>query len=425
VQVLARRVAHERLPATRHYPDQDEVEVARVAFRAAPLAGLGTAVFTLGGDGAAPAGDDVVAVKGRALLNRHVEVTLQPNGGLALLDRRAREWFLDILRLEDEDDAGDTYTWAPAGTRVVRGEGPIVVRRLAAGPLLAALEARYALRGRTAVRLVVALHADSPVVRCFLDVDNEATNHRVRARLPLRLGGEVALAGAAFGSVARRPLRIDPRSFALETPVATAPAHRFVAVARGPRGLALLAPGFFEYEWTPDGDLLYTVLRSVGELSRDDLPTRPGHAAWPTETPLAQCAGRHQIQVGIAPLSAADLERGDVVERLWEDTFLPIQGLWLRDAAAVTQPGLAVMLEGEGLVFSTLKPARVGGGMVLRCFNAGPRAVRGAWRFGEGVRTAHRVRADERESEALVIEHRGRTVPFAAGPHEIVTILIT
>ena len=36
---------HERLDAPRHYPDQDEVDVTRVAFRAPPLGGLGFAVL--------------------------------------------------------------------------------------------------------------------------------------------------------------------------------------------------------------------------------------------------------------------------------------------------------------------------------------------------------------------------------------------
>ncbi|HEX9611835.1 MAG TPA: glycoside hydrolase family 38 C-terminal domain-containing protein [Gemmatimonadales bacterium] len=424
VQVLGRRLTQERLPAVRHHPDQDEVEVARVAFRATPVSGLGVSVLTTRA-GVAPLNGDGAVVKGRVLLNQYTEVTLEPNGGLALLDRRAREWFLDVLRVEDDGDAGDAYTHCPARTRSVRAEGPLTVRRLAAGPLVAALEARFALRGRAAVRLVIALHADSPVVRCFFDVDNQATNHRLRARLPLRLGGEPARAGAAFGAVPRQAVRVNARDYPLETPVTTAPAHRFVAVARGRRGLALLAPGFFEYEWTPEGDLLYTILRGVGELSRSDLPTRPGHAAWPTETPLAQCPGHHRIELGLAPVSAADLERGDVIEHLWEDTFLPLRGFWLRDAATLAGPGVDIALEGEGLVFSCLKSARVGGGTVVRCFNVTDRPVRGAWRFGEGVRTAHRIRADERDSEALAVEDRGKTVPFDAGPHEIVTILIT
>ena len=424
VQVLGRRFDQERLPAVRHYPDQDEVEGARVAFRAGPVTGLGVSVLTTRAS-SAPIDGDAAVVKGRALLNEYVEVTLEPDGGLALLDRRRREWFLDVLRLEDDGDAGDAYTHCPARTRPRRAEGPIAVRRLAAGPLVAALEARFTLRGRADVRLVIALHADSPVVRCFVDVDNQTINHRLRARVPVGLAGEVARAGAAFGSVSRQAVQVDPGDYPLETPVTTAPAHRFVAVARGRRGLALLAPGFFEYEWTPEGDFLYTVLRGVGELSRGDLPTRPGHAAWPTETPLAQCPGQHRIELGLVPVVAADLEQGDVMEHLWEDTFLPLHGFWLRDAGTLVPSTVNVVLEGEGLVFSGLKPARVGGGTVLRCYNVTGRPVRGVWRFGDGVRTAHRIRADERESEMLAVEQRGRTVPFDAGPHEIVTMLIT
>src|SRR5207249_1027487 len=138
--------------------------------------------------------------------------------------------------------------------------------------------------------------------------------------------------GRAPGSVARPPIAVDPADFPLETPVRTAPAHGFVAAASGARGLALLAPGFFEYEWTSRGDLLVTLLRAVGELSRGDLSTRPGHAGWPTSTPLAQCPGRTRVELAIAPVSEAELDRGDALPALWEDAFLPLRGFWLRDA---------------------------------------------------------------------------------------------
>src|SRR5207248_727068 len=182
-----------------------------------------------------------------------------------------------------------------------------------AGPLVAALETTFEMRARNGVtqrrraesvaqsrpgsvrvRLVATLHADSPVVRCIIDVDNQATWHRLRARVPTGPAGPPA--------------------------------------AGGPRGIALLAPGFFEYEWTAGGDLVYTLLRCVGELSRGDLPTRPGHAGWPTATPLAQCLGQSRIDLALAPVSQAELERGDVLPALWEDAFLPLRGFWLRDA---------------------------------------------------------------------------------------------
>jgi len=425
VQVLALRRTQERIDATRHYPDQDEVDQVRIAFRAPPVPGLGLAALTAGT--AVPlARSEDVRVRGRSLENRFVAVALEPNGALTLLDRRRNERYGELLRLEDAGDAGDAYTYCPpVRDRVKPSRGPIAVRRLAAGPLVAALEARWEVIRGIDARLVVQLFADSPTVRASLDIDNRNRYHRLRAHLATGLTAVPAIAGAAFGTVERSAVHVDPAAYPRETPVRTAPAHRFVAAARGGRGLAVLAPAFFEYEWTAKGDLLVTLLRAVGELSRGDLPTRPGHAGWPTTIPGAQCLGTTRIDLAIAPVSAAEVDRGDVLPHLWEDAFLPLHGLWLRDAARLNPPPLEITLEGSGLVFSALKPAQIGSPMVLRCYNTTGRKAAGAWRFANGVKTAHRVRADEREAVALVLEQRGNVVRFVAEPYEIVSILVT
>src|SRR5213080_1639059 len=224
VQVLDRRVGQERLDAARHYPDQDEVDWVRVALRPPAVAGLGVLCAGLTSGASRPErAAEGATVKGRSLVYHWIEVVLEPSGALALHDRRTGERFLDVLRLEDGGDAGDTYTYCPpARDRIVRAAGPIRVRRLAAGPLVAALEATFGMRagngvtrrrransvtqsrpGHVDVRLVVMLHADSPAVRCILDIDNQATWHRLRARVPTDLTGVAAVAGAPFGSVAR------------------------------------------------------------------------------------------------------------------------------------------------------------------------------------------------------------------------------
>ena len=53
--------------------------------------------------------------------------------------------------------------------------------------------------------------------------------------------------------------------------------------------------------------------------------------------------------------------------------------------------------------------------MVLRCFNARPAAVDGAWRFGQPVAHAVRTRADERGGTELPTEPDGRSVRFEPG----------
>ncbi|HEX9292125.1 MAG TPA: hypothetical protein VF873_00415, partial [Gemmatimonadales bacterium] len=142
-QVLAQRRTEERIDGTRHYPDQDEVDQVRIAFRAPPVPGLGITALTTGP--AAPLSRaEEARVRGRSLENRFVEVTIEANGALTLLDRRRNERYGELLRLEDAGDAGDAYTYAPpARDRVKQSRGAISVRRLAAGPLVAALEARW------------------------------------------------------------------------------------------------------------------------------------------------------------------------------------------------------------------------------------------------------------------------------------------
>ena len=430
VQVLAQRTTQERADAARHYPDQDEVDQVRVAFRAPAVPGLGITALSAG----PPASLVPVAhieearVRGRTLENRFVEVALEPNGGgaLTITDRRKNERYTDVLRLEDSGDAGDAYTFAPrVRARVTQSRGAVTVRRLASGPLVAALEARWAVTRGIDARMVVQLYADSPIVRATLDIENQNSYHRLRARIPTALAGVGAVAGTAFGTVERTAVQVSPRAYPRETPVRTAPAQRFVAAARGSRGLAVLAPAFFEYEWSAKGDLHITLLRAIGDLSRGDLPTRPGHAGWPTAIPAAQCIGRTRVDLALVPVSDAELDRADVLPQLWEDAFLPLHGLWLRDASALALSQVNIALEGTGLVFSALKPAQIGSPMVLRCYNATGRKMSGAWRFGRGVKTAHRVRADEREAVALVLEQRGNVVRFVAEPHEMVSILVT
>jgi alpha-mannosidase len=359
-----------------------------------------------------------------------VSVELAPDGTLELNDHRTGARFGGLLAPEIEGDVGDTYSFAPVPyTHPVGWSTAPQFRVLARGPLVGGFELRgflVLLDDKIEIRIVVSLQAQSPAVRCTLEVENRARNHRLRIRLPTGLSGGTSVAGGPFGAIVRNIVEPDTARYRKETPVRTAPAHRFVAHARRGRGLALLAPGFFEYELTENGDLLFTVLRAVGSLSRDDLPTRPGHAAWPMATPLAQCLGRERLQIAVASVSPDDIESGTMLPELWEDVFLPLRPVWLRQATPLAAPPISLQLEGDGLVFSALKPAEeVGNGsIILRCYNARATQVEGAWRITPPVESAKRVRADEREPSQLLLEEEGRLIRFHAGPNEIVSVMV-
>jgi alpha-mannosidase len=410
-QILGRRTASERLDSARHYPDQDEVELVRVAI---PLPELGGFSIRVGGRARAPA--PVRVVSGR-MTNGLLEVGLGSDGLVQLTDVLSGTRLRGLLALESEGDRGDTYTFAP-----VEGEPPeqAVWSRptvIAAGPLVGAVEIRGALRGgRVRAYLTLTLHGGSPLLRCTLELENEAADHRLRLRIPTGATGGAATAGGPFGPVRRERRRFDPAKYPREIPVATAPAHRFVAAG----GLAVLAPGFFEYEHETGGDLLLTLLRCVGQLSRDDLPPRPGHAGWPTPTPGAQCLGRERIQLALAPVRAIEGVVG-----LWEDAFVPPRAIWRRQASLLNPAAIDLRLEGKGLVFSSLKPAEGDARrIVFRCYNATGSRIEGRLVAGTALGSVERTLADERAGKRLALEDGGTAVRFGAGPHEIVTLTV-
>jgi mannosylglycerate hydrolase len=325
VQVLATRAGESRSAGMRHYPDQDEVDRVWIAFRAPAVAALGTRSLSPRA-GELPVEESGVTVEHGQLANGLVSVRVSRSGILALEDHRTGERYTELCDLEDEADRGDLYTFSRGPGRSVRGGRALSQAIVCAGPLIGAIETRWSMRsageGEIGVRQLVVLEAGSPVVKVRLDLDNGAADHRLRARFPVGAGQE-SIAGTAFGMV-RRPVPTADRVDEMEWRVPTAPAHRYVAAGTRERGLAVLSPGFFEYEWSEGKAVAVTLLRAVGELSRNDLPERPGHAAWPTPTPDAQEPGRHTIHLAVAPL--AEIEG---LERMWEECFLPIQGMFV------------------------------------------------------------------------------------------------
>lgn len=428
VQVLSVVRGTERLEAARHYPDLDEVDRVRIAFDAPPVWGFGCVGLVPAPSTAGPPASGLDVGDG-SIANRFIEVHVAADGRINLFDRRSEERYHDILQLVDELDLGDTYTpYIPVGADVTRSLRHMQRRVLAEGPLVGALEARFVMtsagHGEITGHLVLVLHADSPILRVRLELDNHATDHRVRLRLPIG-AGTAAMAGAAFGVEHRGPGSTHAGEFAAETPPSTAPAHRYVAVATGDRGLAVLCPGCFEYEWTSQRDLLVTVMRAVGELSRDTLPTRPGHAGWPMPTPDAQEPGLHVMELAVVPVDGPSLEDPAALERLWEETFVAPQATFVRDFVGdlAGLRSIGIELEGRGLVCSALKPAEAGDGFVLRCYNTEPVPVPGRWIFRSPIGQVMLARADETIVAAIDSPDR-HVVTFTAPARGIVTVLV-
>ena len=335
VQMLGITRTGERRESPRHYPDQDVVDRVTLAFEPRTLPAQGWLILTPRPGRAVPARCGLEAANGM-LRNRFVSLRVNRRGVLTLTDQETGERYPGLAALEDQADLGDSYTFSTRRTLPRRGGRATGQSLEARGPLVGSLVTSWkpqpATPGSLAVRQVVTLHADSPLVRVRLEIDNQSRDHRLRLGFPVGAGaGTPALAGSALGSVLREMNQPGAGRSKIERIAATAPAQRFVHAGQGDRGLALLLPGTFQYEWTRGAELILTVLRAVGELSRDGLAERPGHAAWPLPTPAAQEPGLHIIEFALAPLGPGGNLLAQRLERLWEAAFLPVQSWYFRE----------------------------------------------------------------------------------------------
>lgn len=435
MQVLERSVRHDRIESPLDYPDDALVESARVLAWMPPLGGYGTATVSIHGDARAADAPSPVRADGQWMENEWLRVEVDPTGAVRLSSRSNGMVVASLLGIEDVGDGGDLYTHS-ARPPLVRSDRFRDARLTHGGPLRAELTGRVEIDVPTAlaaggaeraadtrsttISVALTLDAGDPFVRIRVSGNNECRDHRLRIVLRTGISGATTTADAAFGPVRRTAIAAPPNT--TETPPPTAPLARYVTLDAADRGVTIYSDGLAEYESTDNGDIAITLVRAVGELSRSDLPERPGHAGWPTPTPGAQCVGAFEACFAVFPHGARDVATIDRIERTADDVLLPLTGLTLRGAVGTPRETAGVELEGSGLAFLACTPSQDGEWTVLRCVNLCEQAVSGAWRCGFPVRQARRARLDE--TPVAGAEVAGARVPFQAAAREIVTLLV-
>jgi alpha-mannosidase len=289
------------------------------------------------------------------------------------------------VTLETTRDEGDSYTPAirgnPEQLRLVK------FRVGATGPLRAGAVIEWATLGRrTAVRVSVrlSLDAESEVLRVDIRGNNQRKDHRLRLHFHTGIQQETAPAAvwadAAFGAVQRAPLAVPLANQQAERVVPTMPMHRWVSLTNANGGATLHSDGLAEVETLADGTVALTLLRCIGELSRNNLVERPGHAGWPSAIPLAQSAGPFRARLGLQLHGAWSSAVQEEIEVASDALLLPLTGETWRDLSQQIVTDIAgPLLTGAGLRMSAVSLADDGDGIVLRCINDADDVRTGAW----------------------------------------------
>jgi hypothetical protein len=368
-------------------------------------------------------------------------VAIDGAGAVRLESRELGAGWESLFGFEDVGDAGDHYTHSPIEPTLT--EARFAGARLVhPGPLRGELHASWTMSipeastrtGRSPIvrdaelHVALTLDAGAPFVRVRGWGVNQCRDHRLRVIFRSEIPDAEVWADAAFGPVRRRP--ISPRDTRAEMPPPTAPLARYVTLSGAERGVTLYSDGLAEYEVTPGGGIAVTLVRAVGELSRNDLPERPGHAGWPVPTPEAQSIGQLEARFALLPHGPRKEETIALVERTADDVLLPLRGFTLRSALAAPAPTAGVELsiddrESERLegavAFSACKLTEDGDGIVLRCVNLTERTLRARWRIGTPIYEAVLARLDETPIQSLTAD--GSVIPFEAEPRAVNTVI--
>lgn len=377
------------------------IAMSRVVFLfpVSDLPPAGYRVYYLQRDEITSAASTELLISDRNMENRHLKVTINPDGTLSLVDKQTGFTYERLHLFEDSGDAGDEYNYSPpVKDGRITSEGVLAnIEPTMQGPLCAGYKVSFTLsipsglsedgQGRSeqhtelAIASEIRLHAGARYLGIHTVVENCADDHRVRVLFPTGMRSDCSFAEEQFG-VIMRPNYLPEAEYWekdgwVEKPLPIYPQQAFVDVNDGQRGLALLNRNLTEYEIVggDESAIALTLFRGVGAMGRADLVIRPGRASGlEVPTPDALCHGTLEFEYAIFPHS------GDHSEVAHQAALYntPVEAIQTDRHENGAEPDKSfVLVEPTGLVVTCLKKAEWDEALILRLYNSTSQTVTG------------------------------------------------
>jgi alpha-mannosidase len=368
--------------------------------------------------------------------NEYFRVEAASDGTLTVTDKGTKAIFTGLNRFVDGGESGDEYNYSPpaADTFSIPKTATVKVSRRR---LIATLEIAYTLnipaqlspdrksRSKKRVNIPITsritLAPGIPRIEIHTEVENTAQDHRLRVHFPAPFAVDNAQHDGHF-EVVSRPLGA-PRAGEkwVESPRPETHQGAFTTVSNGKIGLTIANRGLPEVEVVPGAhtEIAITLLRCVGWLSRDDLPTRQGHAGPGFETPAAQLPGKWGFDYAIIPHACGWQESYQQAylfqaeSRAFETGIhpgeLPAQGSFIATSPAE-------------FVISAVKAAESGKGWLIRGYNITAEPIRVCLRPLRRFARAAQVNLAEEEIVPLKWDDSGSVIVPVNG-HEVIGVM--
>lgn len=383
------------------------------------------------------------------------------DGTLTITDQRSGMTYPGLNRIVDGGDCGDEYNFSPPfndtiispslqDVQIIHGSVQLILHLTFLLKLPRELSPDRHSRSRDhiylPIQMQVTLTKGVPRVDIHADIENYGRDHRLRVHFPVPFKPYHVYYDGHF-EILERGVHLPIYDDAwVEQPRPERPQRLFTDVTDGVQGLMIANRGLPEIEVSENDmgntEIMLTLLRCVGWLSRDDTSTRKGHAGPMIPTPGAQLPGTYSFDYAIIPHSgsATGIFPSTLpLDQAWDfnnplravstsihNGQLPCSNSFIRTLSTVKKPyrdkGLPNSPEMQNLyVISTVKTAEDGSGCIVRGYNIGPELLEVTlvpWRYFD-----HAEKLNLSETTVAVLNPGSDgEVTFPVRQHEIVTV---
>ena len=380
-------------------------------------------------------GDDVID---NGILRVEVSGSL-----IHMIDKRTGKRYCNLNLVEEEADAGDAWDFSPSWIpgEVVRSTRFAFKSRLTEdGPVRQTIEitgmmrvpaqlhgdVRSEERVSLPVTFTVSLLSQVPRVDVRLVMNNQARDHRIRLRIPANVKTAHILSQGHLAILSRPVVPPETKQQWRQPPTRLFPFREWLAVHDERHGLAIAVKGLYDYEsimnpLTAEPDVCITLLRGIGNMTRENMMQRTERASDPFETPGAQCLGRQTFEWSYLPY-AVELNEPAPFRQVADTFFCPplvhairseYQGGQMMDLSRLFR-GLA-----GNLCLSAFKSCHDEDGFILRFYENQGKRVKAMLNVS-GFDSV--MLSDMNESAGKLLQIVEGHITVEVNPHQVMTL---
>jgi len=241
---------------------------------------------------------------------------------ITVTDKRNKQVYQGLSRFIDGGDCGDLYNFCPpvndqlitARITSIAIDDCEIYQKMTLRcemnvPRCISENRKSRIHERVKIELdsEITLVPGVPRIDILTQLDNQASDHRLRVHFPAPFDASTAWYDGHF-DIVQRPISMPTHDETwVEPPRPEVPQREFTSISNDRISLMIANRGLPEVEVLHNAlgnaEITLTLLRCVGWLSRDDLSTRKGHAGpMGIQTPEAQMQGKYTFAYSIIPV---------------------------------------------------------------------------------------------------------------------------